>query len=106
MNFVLLVGTVISKVTDKSTPKRAGGVPTASFIMTTNRYWIDKTTMLERSEASHHIIIAFNELVDVIVQRIKPGLKVAVQGQLQYYKPPAGGVVCQVKANLLDILDD
>jgi single-stranded DNA-binding protein len=78
----------------------------AVFYLDTTRLWRDRTTQLTKSETTTHTIIAYKELAEVVMKKIDAGSEVLVEGFHQIYQPTNSAQVCQIKANIIHIMND
>jgi len=100
-NFVLLLGTVDEDPVERS----PGDVRQATFQLVTRRTWTDPTTRLTKDQRQSHQIVVFNQLVDVVIERVKKGDIVIVNGMNQYHRKRDGGTICQVKATFIEKME-
>lgn len=100
-NYVFLVGDV---VTDPLQPNPSHKVKTTAFRLATSRKHRHPVTKQMMENVDIHNIVCFNETVDAALDVVVKGRAVCVVGQLQYYKPKTGGLICQVKANTVTVI--
>jgi single-strand DNA-binding protein len=80
LNKVTLIGNLTRDVELRYTP---GGMAVASFGVATNRSWTTKQG--ERKEdAQFHRIVSWNKLAELCSQLLSKGMRVYVEGRLQY----------------------
>ena len=84
VNKVILVGNLGA---DPEIRRLNSGDPVASFRIATSENWRDKNSGERKEKTEWHNVVVFNDnLVKVVEQYVKKGMKVYVEGQLQTRK--------------------
>ena len=80
INKVILLGNLGQ---DPEVRYTAGGVPIANVSIATSNSWKDKNSGELVEQTEWHRIVFFNRLAEIVVQYLKKGSKVYVEGQLR-----------------------
>ncbi len=80
LNKVMLIGNLTRDPELRYTP---GGMAVASFGLATNRAWTTKQGE-KKEDAQFHRIVAWNKLAELCSQLLTKGMRVYVEGRLQY----------------------
>lgn len=80
LNKVMLIGNLTRDPELRYTP---GGMAVASFGMATNRAWTTKQGD-KKEDAQFHRIVAWNKLAELCSQLLTKGMRVYVEGRVQY----------------------
>ena len=80
VNKVILLGNVGNDPESKSLP---GGGTVVNFSMATSESWKDKNTGEQKEVSEWHRVVAFNRLAEIIVEYVKKGSKLYIEGSLR-----------------------
>ena len=80
LNKVTLIGNMVRDAESRTLPS---GQRVVRFTLATNYAWQDAKTKAKKEAVDFHDVIAWGRLGDIIVQYVKKGAKVYVEGRLR-----------------------
>jgi single-strand DNA-binding protein len=83
VNKVILLGNVGKDPEARSLPS---GKTVANFSMATSESWKDKQTGEQKDKTEWHNLVVFDKKADIVVQYVKKGSQLYVEGKLQTRK--------------------
>ena len=84
--------TLIGNLGADPVKREANGITVASFSVATTETWKDKTTGEKKEATEWHRISAFGKLAEIMLQYLKKGSQVYIEGKLKTSKYQKDGV--------------